>query len=308
MKISDFSPEGISRTVQGQGLFLQIGPFSVRVKSPIPSVSENLALLYSDYPGGEESDFADFHIQLTTPSLLRRLVKPQVTFSVDHVSPFLPLPIQQAFPLFEWGLNWCIGTRAHQYLIVHAAVIEKNGCAAILPAPPGAGKSTLCAGLVNRGWRLLSDELALIGPDSMSLTSVPRPVSLKNESIAVIGEFAPEAVITSAVDDTSKGTVAHMKAPTQSVQRSSDTAEPVWVIFPKYVADAPAVLASRPKGRSFMEIAGQSFNYNVLGTDGFEIMKRLIDHCHCFDFSYGSLDEAVEVFDQLPGLNGSGGA
>jgi predicted ATPase len=29
----------------------------------------------------------------------------------------------------------------------------------ILPAPPGSGKSTLCAALVTRGWRLLSDEL-----------------------------------------------------------------------------------------------------------------------------------------------------
>ena len=51
---------------------------------------------------------------------------------------------------------------AHQYLIIHAAVVEKNGLAAILPAPPGSGKGTLTAGSVLSGWRLLSDELTLI--------------------------------------------------------------------------------------------------------------------------------------------------
>ena len=70
----------------------------------------------------------------------------------------------------------CIRDR---YLIIHAAVVERNGFALLLPAPPGSGKSTLCAGLIHHGWRLLSDELALIDPETATLQAIPRPVSLK---------------------------------------------------------------------------------------------------------------------------------
>src|SRR3546814_17273791 len=68
----------------------------------------------------------------------------------------------QALPMLEWGLNWCIGAHGHQFLIIHAAVIERNGLAAILPGAPGSGKSTLTACLVHNGWRLLSDAMALV--------------------------------------------------------------------------------------------------------------------------------------------------
>lgn len=117
--------------------------------------------------------------------------------------------------MLEWGLNWCVSMHAHHYLIIHAAVVEKNGLAAILPAPPGSGKSTLTAGLVLSGWRLLSDELTLIDRRTGLLHALPRPVSLKNQSIDVIRQFNPEAFINRVSHDTSKGSVAHMRPPRQ---------------------------------------------------------------------------------------------
>ncbi len=246
-----------------------------------------------------DQDFADFHIALEAPAGIRHWVRPQVNFSFDGYVPFKPLPFDQAYPLFEWGMNWCVGNYAHQYLLVHAAVVEKGGEAAILPAPPGSGKSTLCAALINRGWRLLSDELALISPKTLELTPIPRPVSLKNESIDIIRDYVADACFGPIVRDTSKGTVSHLRAPTESVRDWKVLTRPAWIIFPRYVASAPAVLAPRPKGRSLMEIADQSFNYNVLGEEGFDILRRLVDSCDCYDFSYSSLDEAIEIFDAL---------
>ena len=94
---------------------------------------------------------------------------------------------------------------AHHYLLLHSAVIEREGCAVIMPAPPGSGKSTLCAGLVHRGWRLLSDELALISLTDTSITPLGRPISLKNQSIDVIKEYVPGAIFNRVTHDTSKG-------------------------------------------------------------------------------------------------------
>jgi len=303
MSALPYSIDELKERLSGPGCQLSVGPFVVHVNSSIPSVGETLNLLYSEISPGSNENFADFHISVERPLNHRRWLHPQVNFSLDGHIPFKPLPLEQAFPLFEWGLNWCIGSYAHQYLIVHAAVIEKNGKAALFPAPPGSGKSTLCAGLMNRGWRLLSDELALISPKDLSVTPIPRPVSLKNESIEVMQKFSPDAIFGPIVCDTSKGTVTHMKASEESVARKSILARPEWIIFPKYEASAPAKLVQRPKGHSFMEIAEQSFNYNILGLRGFETLKQLIDDCDCYDFSYGMLDDAVEIFDALSSSN-----
>jgi hypothetical protein len=250
--------------------------------------------------------FADFHVELNPPSTLRRWFRPQVNFSFDGKQPFKPLPMDQAYPMLEWGLNWCVSVHAHHYLIIHAAVVEKNGLAAILPAPPGSGKSTLTAGLVQSGWRLLSDELTLIDRKSGMIHPLPRPVSLKNQSIDVIRRFAPEAFINRPSYDTAKGTVAHMRPPKESVRRQHDPARPGWVIFPKWETDAETRLTSRSKADTFMFLAQNAFNYSHLGADGFRVGTALIEQAECYDFRYSRLNEAVAAFDRLadsPDLN-----
>ena len=282
-----------------RGLALRTGGFVVRIHSPLPDVAEGLELLYRDFPLADAEAFADFHVRVYPPAGLRRWWHPQVLFALDQLIPFKPLPANQAFAMLEWGLNWCVSNYAHQYLMLHAAVIARDGRAAILPAPPGSGKSTLCAGLVNRGWRLLSDELTLIDRDSGLITPLPRPVSLKNQSIGVIQAFAPEAILGPVARDTAKGTVAHMQPPAASVQAAAETARPAWIVRPRYEARSPARLHALPKGEAFIQAADQSFNYSLLGREGFTAMGRLVDQCECLQFSYGDLDEAVRVFDRL---------
>jgi len=75
--------------------------------------------------------------------------------------------------------------------MLHAAVLEKNGRAVVLPGDPGAGKSTLTAALMLSGWRLLSDEITLVDRDDGLLVGLARPVSLKNASIDVIQRAFP---------------------------------------------------------------------------------------------------------------------
>jgi HprK-related kinase A len=247
----------------------------------------------------DESDFADFHVQVARPLGPRRWFHPQAFFYFDGTNPFNPLPAAQAFPLLEWGLNWCFAGYCNRFLTLHAAVVEKNGLAMILPAPPGSGKSTLCAALINSGWRLLSDELAIIEPDEVMLVPNPRPVSLKNESISVIGTFVPDGVFSPIVQETVKGRVAHMRPPAESVKRSAEVARPRWVVFPRYVAGQQARLESLPKAEALLRLAENAFNYTAHGPRGFEILAQVIDTSACYKFSYGNLDEAMRMFGDL---------
>ena len=200
----------------------------------------------------------------------------------------------QALGLAEWGLNYAIAQHAHQYLMLHAAVVERDGRTIIMPGQPGSGKSTLCAALLGQGWRLLSDEFALLSPEDGQLTPLPRPVSIKNAAIDLIRTRMPDAVIGPIATDTAKGTVAHLKAPLDSVRRADERATPAWLVFPEYDAAASeTVLAPLSKGRSLMAAAESSFNYDVLGVTGFETVADLVDRCDCYTLTYHDLDEAL---------------
>jgi len=295
--LSDLSEAEVKRRLRAGEMVFTCGPFTVRVASPVQHIGEALHLLYADYPLSD--GFADFRLDLMTSGGVRRWLRPKVVFTADGEQPFAPFPLDQAYPLFEWSLNWCIATVTHQCLIIHAAVVERDGRALILPGSPGTGKSTLAAALVNRGWRLFSDELTLIDVDTGRIVPLPRPISLKNASIDTIRAFAPNAVFGRITHNTVKGTICHMKPATDHVRRAYETALTGWVVFPKYAAGASAKLAPRSKHDTVLELARNCFNYRVLGRIGFDLLCDALETSECFDFEYGKLDDAVAAFDRV---------
>jgi HprK-related kinase A len=283
-----------------QAAYLRTGPFVSRIETAIDSLIGEVAQLYAPRWFTPDEPFADFHIALVPPPGIRRWIGPQVLFKIDGESPFKPLARAQALALFEWGLNACISTRAHQYLIYHAAVIERGGRAAILPGTPGAGKSTLTAYLVHRaGWRLLSDELTLVSPVDARVAPLARPINLKNQSIALMRGHVPGGVFSAEVLDTANGTICLLRAPEESMARVTEPATPRWVVFPRWKADASPRLERIPKGAAMLELGIQSMNYSIHGERGFHLTADLIERCDCLRFEYSKLDDAVAAFDEL---------
>ncbi|MCW5632309.1 MAG: HprK-related kinase A [Rubrivivax sp.] len=284
---------------EGGGLRLRMGPYVARLRSPLPEVAEAVAALYRHHDVAADECFVDFDVSVRRPTGVRALWRPQVVFEFEGEEPFNPLPGDQGFPLLEWGLNWCVYGLCHQHLTLHAAVLERNGRALLLPAPSGSGKSTLCAALLFSGWRLLSDELALVVPATGELLPLPRPVSLKNASIDVISRFAPGVRFGSRVEETAKGVVAHFAPPEAAVRESHRRARPGWIVFPRYAAGTPARLRAMERSRAFVQLIENAFNYDIYGREGFELIGQLVDRSGCYGFEYGDLAQAVALFDRL---------
>ena len=300
LKLASLPRAELAHLLHGPGLRLRTGPLVFCIRSRIPEVARGLASLYAEHSVEDPEVFADFHVAVKKASGLRRWWRPQLFFGIDGELPFAPLPGQQGLPMLEWGMNWCITGHCHQYLILHAAVLERHGRAVIMPAPSGSGKSTLCAALLFRGWRLLSDELAIIVPGSAMLVPMPRAVSLKNASIEVIQRFAGNQLnFGSIVRDTIKGRVGHFAAPVEAVQRGSELASPGWVVFPRYEAGAPASLTPISRGLALMRLMENAFNYNVHRLSGFETLANMVQNSHCNTFNYSDLNEAVELFEEM---------
>ena len=167
MKLGELAPRNLADQIKRQGLDLDTGPFVVRIQTPITDLADEIRALYHDFPVDAGGGLADFHVAVLRPAGLlgmRRCWRQQAIVYLDEIRPFEPLPIHMAVPMLESSINWCAATQANQYVMIHAAVLERHGRALVLPGIPGAGKSTLCAALAHRGWRLLSDEFALIQP------------------------------------------------------------------------------------------------------------------------------------------------
>lgn len=298
--LGQLSPTELGQRLAGNGLRLQTGPVGFCIRSEVPAVVNGVASLYGAYPVLDDREFTDFQISVNRAKGLRRWVRPQLHFGMDGRRPFAPLPGDQGLPMLEWGMNWCVSGLYPQFLILHAAVLERNGQALVLPAPSGSGKSTLCAALLFHGWRLLSDELALIRLDDSRLVPMPRPVSLKNASIGVIKQLVPGRVaFASVVNDTIKGTVGHFAAPAESVQRCDEMARPGWVVFPRYLPDTPATFNPLGRGATLLRLIDNAFNFNVQGEQGFSALAGLVEGSWCAEFHYGNLPEAIAVFERL---------
>ena len=292
MKLGNLSSAQLSSLIGDAGVTLRTGPIVVRLRTRIPYIAEGIQTLYRDFDI-LESSVPHFDVELSPPRSFRRFIHPQVNFHTDGRVIFLPLPYHFGMPLLEWGLNWCVHNEVMSHLILHSAVLEQDGKALLLSGASGAGKSTLAASLALGSFRLLSDELALVRLTDGSIQPNPRPVGLKDQSIALIRErsagklpFGPEAT------DENRGTICHMGPPTESVARMDDFASPAVLIFPKFTPGAPARLSKVSRARAFLLLAQESFNYGRLGRAGFDALERLMSSLDCYQAEYADLDSA----------------
>jgi HprK-related kinase A len=299
MNVGELSLERFAGRLAGEGVAIRWGPFVSRIVSKLPELAAPLHLLYADFPIEPPGGICDFHVCVRPRSLRLPWEEQQVEFLLDGVRVFQPVPRQSALTVFEWRLNWCVYALANNFLIYHAAVVERDGLSLLLPGHSGVGKSTLCAGLVTAGWRLLSDELALLNPHDGRLRPLARPISLKNQSIDLIKSIAPDGTFGPIATDTAKGRVAHMKPPTSSVRRAGQPAAPRLIVLPRFRRGAPLRLAPVSKTKAFFRLAETALNYETHGEPGFLAMIRLIDASDCYELEYSSLDHAVAAMEDL---------
>jgi HprK-related kinase A len=276
-------------------MLIDVGQYLFRVDSAPSIVKANLKLMYGDAISNSALAPADYTVSLKHDSLLRKFLKPQVTFYLGSNSPFKPLPASQSYPVMEWGMNWCIAATDFNRLIVHAAVLVKNNKAIVFPATPGSGKSTLSAYFALNGWQLYSDEMAIIDLESLKVMPLFRPVCLKNESISLIKEWFPQSILTGIAKDTQKGDVAHLKVNSFAEYKKFLPADIVAIVFPKYQENTETEPYKINKIAGFEKLAANSFNYNILGSTAFSTIQKIIENTQQVEINYNDLSDVDDL-------------
>ena len=299
MKVSQLATEDLRKMMATDGININLGIASFNIVCPLAKVADNFYQLYANHSLVEPDQGIDFHIKIKPSSSLRRWFWPQVEFVCDQHRPFLPLPTSQAYPFLEWGMNYCIAAHCHNYLLLHAAVLAKGDKAIVLPAPPGSGKSTLTCYLAHTGWRLLSDEMAVINIDTNEVTPFIRPICLKNDAIDIVKTWFNNAVISDVAKDTKKGDVAHVRPPSQHLDTMYDTARIVGIVFPTYDSETDIAVEPLTKCDTFLETVDNDFNANVLASEGFNALTSIVEQADGFKVRYSDMQSMVSFLQQV---------
>ncbi|MCE0556629.1 HprK-related kinase A [Motilimonas sp. E26] len=297
-------PEQVRAALKQQGLFLSLPPFVIQVRCSSNALADYFTRIYANHEFFPQPQVASFNIELKHERGLRRWLKPQIRFYQNEHAPFYSMPESHAPILWEWGLNYCIAAKYHACLTIHAAVVAKNGEALVIPAPPGSGKSTLCALLCSHGWQLLSDEFALIDLSSQQVQALPRPISLKNQSIDVLREYVEKTQshgrFSAEFLGTSKGRVALYSVPSEQLAQNQQSYPIKRVLFPRYCQGLHCEVTPISPAQCLMQLADNSFNFAVLGQAAFICLAEVVASSHAYSVDYGNFNALLAQLDTLP--------
>lgn len=274
---------------------VRVGPFGFRIGSDWRAPVAALERLYARYPA---CDVPDHTVRLEAARPWRRAIRPAVTIAGDWWLPgTAPLPLAQGLLAAEMGMNLQVALGCRRFLLLHASVVERGGRALVMTGESGSGKSTLAAILSTRGWRLLADEFALVEPATGLVHPFPRPISLKNESIALLERTVPPERLGPLLAGTPKGDVRHLVPDADALARMGEPAAPVLLLFPRH----GAARAVRPvaAGEVFVRLTEASTNYHALGEPGFDALLRIARELPARAIDYPDTATALALVDEL---------
>ena len=110
---------------------------------------------------------------------------------------------------------------------------------------------------------------------------------------------ARDAFIGTAFSGTRKGTVAYFRVPAQSIMEGGKVARPAAVVFPEFKSGAPSSIAALGKASAFLQVAGNAFNYEVIGERGFRAVSALVRQSGSYALTYGDLGGAHGAIEEV---------
>lgn len=277
-------------------LHLRIGSVSTVLCTNVPRLRREYAALYEPFVVEQATGDA-IHLEVIARRGRRRLHH-EYTIQVQNRHRFLPQRYSEVLPYVEWALNWELPRRRPDALWLHAASLECDAGAIILPGESGRGKSTLALALVARGWRYLCDEFAVVDARTAALRAFPRAICVKESGYLLADRLGYRRSRHAAFIKGFKGHVTFLQ-PLKRFPAALGRGGPArWIVFPKFVPKAPTTLNPIPRSQAVLDLHRAAFNLFGCQRPAHEVLLDLVRGALCHRMTSGDLDSACDVIEQ----------
>ena len=276
----------------------QIGEISVAVRCPYQEVLNDVRALYCGCPTGSENrdKVVGIEVRETGRSWLGR----SSCRVFGDGQPFGPeVHRRQILPFVEWGINARLVAKRRDLLLVHAATLAYRGRGAIFAADSGSGKSTLAMALLARGWRYLSDEVALINPDTLEVHPFPKALCLKSGAFELARQLGLRFAGGRYYVTGAKGPVGYVN-PREVGRHSIVPPTSIrLVVLPKYTPGCGPRLRRISGAQGAFALARHAMNRSAFGNRALEIIAGVVHKAECFVLESGPLDATCALLERL---------
>ncbi|NVJ69284.1 MAG: HprK-related kinase A [Alphaproteobacteria bacterium] len=298
--MKDLPEASVFNALSEKRLALKLGPFATRLNIGDELTQRFILDMYQEAQVEIGNELlCDFSMTVRPPNLYRRFFRKQIVPDPGFNFPAVPLPSALSPLALEMGLNLNVALQCFRFAIFHAGVVAKGSEALIISAKSGGGKSTLTAALMEDGFRLLSDEFAILDIQDATLKAYPRPVSLKNQAIDVVKAFAGSENVSATFTDTPKGNIAYRRIRASDVAAAGQPASASIILFPEFVEGAAPQITQIDLADAAMQLIASSPNYQVIGEPAFTALMVMLDGVQAFEIKYGNTEDSLEIVHDL---------
>lgn len=180
---------------------------------------------------------------------------------------------------------------------IHAGVVGTGSRCILLPATAGSGKSSLTAALVHRGYRYLSDEVALIEPTTFRVPPVPLAVCVKSTGWDVMRRYFPHIGELMGHQRMDGKIVRYIPPAPASLQKTA--AHVSHIIFPRYEANAATEIRAIARSTALRRMMSECWACGHLDGTNVKELLRWIAQIDCYELPFASLEGAADLVEQV---------
>lgn len=273
----------------------RIGPVPVSLASILTGVATDFHELYRAY-SIEEPTGNEFAIEVIVKRSARSLRR-YYHVVANGESLFAMRSENEVLPHVEWAINTMVATRLSEYLQIHASVVARDGVAIICPGQPGQGKTTLAAALLSRGWSYLSDEFALLDPETRLLEPYPKALCIKAGSFEVLRRLRLPIDTDRVYYKGEKGQVTLLNPLRIRPDVVAGPCRVGMVVFPEINRSTTPVIERVSRAQTVFELTRCAFNFGRFRATGFNLLADVVERAGCYRLRCGHLATTCDLVE-----------
>ncbi|RKY64736.1 MAG: hypothetical protein DRP99_01545 [Candidatus Latescibacterota bacterium] len=181
--------------------------------------------------------------------------------------------------------------------VFHAGVVARDGVGVILPAEPGGGKMSLVTALLELGFEYLSDEFAILDPESMTVLPFPKALCFKEEGMELFPHLKPGSLRVEWDMGGRTGRLWYLDPSDLGFKVSGEVRKVSYVVFPE--RDGPEGAKVISKAKAALKLAENLLNFEFFGRDVLDVVLNVVNRAECLHLRAGSPQDGAQVIDDL---------